>query len=460
MAAPILHIGNKNYSSWSLRPWLALKWGGIAFEEHKIMLGGEGYGRAQIKDVVAVSPSGRVPALEIGGTTINESLAICEWAAEQKPELWPSDPLARAEARAAASEMHAGFVALRMAMSMNLRRRVEPEPAWNDAVRADLERLYGLWGGLRAKYGKDGPWLFGKRSIADAMFAPVATRLRTYSVSGMPDAVQAYCQTIFDDAAFKEWEAAGVAETETIASTEALYTPGAQQPDGPNAWDEGVRAVREFFSKPGPAPAKPPQTFAEKATALLSVRRREATVGVVALLGLFIAGSVFAKGADHRDVMSEIDRADREQQEKMRAVGESSGAFLAETRARPGVEVFPSGLMIERRTRGSNQRLPKPTRDAVVLVHYEGKLADGSVFDSSFRRGQPAQFSLSEVVPGFSEAIQQMRPGDEIIATLPASIAYGADGMPPVIPPNAALQFRLQLLAFQGSDGQIYQAPQ
>jgi glutathione S-transferase len=220
MAAPVLHIGNKNYSSWSMRPWLALKWGGIPFAEHIIALGGEGYGQSQIKEVRAVSPSGRVPALHLGDTVIYESLAICEWAAEQTPGLWPADALTRAEARAAASEMHAGFAAVRRDMSMNVRRRLEREPQWGADTRQDLERLFALWGGLRARFG--GPFLFGERSIADAMFAPVATRLRTYKVSA-PEHAQAYCAAIFADAAFQDWERAAEAETWVIEESEALY---------------------------------------------------------------------------------------------------------------------------------------------------------------------------------------------------------------------------------------------
>ncbi len=123
MTTPVLHIGNKNYSSWSMRPWLALKWGGIPFEEHVIRLGVEGYGQSAIREVREVSPSGRVPALHVDGVVIHESLAICEWAAEQAPSLWPKAPLVRAQARALASEMHAGFGAVRRDMSMNLRRR-------------------------------------------------------------------------------------------------------------------------------------------------------------------------------------------------------------------------------------------------------------------------------------------------------------------------------------------------
>jgi glutathione S-transferase len=222
MGAPVLFIGNKNYSSWSLRPWLALKWGAIPFEERIIPLGGEGYGRSQIKEVRAVSPSGRVPALHVGDGVVYESLAICEWAAEQAPSLWPADPIARAQARSAASEMHAGFFALRRDMSMNLRRRLEVEQDWPSDTREDLAQLFALWGDLRARFGGDGPFLFGQRSIADAMFAPVATRLRTYKVSA-PQAAQAYCATIFADSAFQEWERAAEAETWTIEQTEKLY---------------------------------------------------------------------------------------------------------------------------------------------------------------------------------------------------------------------------------------------
>lgn len=222
MPAPVLHIGNKNYSSWSMRPWLALKWGGVPFEEHIIPLGGEGYGRSQIKEVRAVSPTGRVPALHVGDVVIYESLAICEWAGEQTPSLWPSDPLVRGEARAAACEMHAGFAAIRRDMSCNVRRRLEKQPDWPADTREDLDRLYALWGGLRARFGGDGEFLFGPRSIADAMFAPVCTRLRTYKVDA-PDIAVAYCAAIFADPVFQEWERAAIAEPWIIEQTEALY---------------------------------------------------------------------------------------------------------------------------------------------------------------------------------------------------------------------------------------------
>jgi glutathione S-transferase len=220
MSGPVLYIGNKNYSSWSMRPWLALKWGGIDFAERVIPLGGEGYGHSQIKEVRDVSPSGRVPSLHVDGVVIYESLAICEWAAEQAPGLWPNDPLTRAQARAAASEMHAGFAALRRDMSMNVRRRVASAPAWPDDTQADLEQLSALWERLYAAFG--GPFLFGARSLADAMFAPVATRLRTYGVKFTPPA-ERFCEAIFSDAAFLEWERSAESEIWTIEQTEALY---------------------------------------------------------------------------------------------------------------------------------------------------------------------------------------------------------------------------------------------
>ncbi len=220
MAAPILYIGNKNYSSWSMRPWLALTWGGVAFEERMVRLGGEGYGRSQIKEVRAVSPNGRLPALHVAGAIVYESLAICEWAGEQAPTLWPADALARAEARSVAAEMHAGFNALRRDMSMNIRRRLPQAPNWPGDTRADLDQLDAIWSKLLRRFG--GPFLFGQRTIADAMFAPVATRLRTYAVEISPQA-QSYCAAIFDDAAFQDWERQALAEIWTIEQTEALY---------------------------------------------------------------------------------------------------------------------------------------------------------------------------------------------------------------------------------------------
>jgi glutathione S-transferase len=220
MADVILYIGNKNYSSWSLRAWLALRWGGIAFEERLLRLGGEGYGKGRIAEVRAVSPTGCVPALQVGETVVWESLAIAEWAAERAPSLWPTDPEARARARSVSAEIHSGFAAVRRDMSMNLRRRVAARD-WPADTRADLVRIEALWRDCLERSG--GPWLFGARSIADAFYAPVVGRFRSYGVSLAPD-LQAYAATVWADAAVGEWDEAARAEPWSIPSTDALYT--------------------------------------------------------------------------------------------------------------------------------------------------------------------------------------------------------------------------------------------
>lgn len=222
MSRPTLYIGNKNYSSWSMRPWLALKWAGIAFEEKVLPLGGPGYGKSKIPEILDASPSGRVPALHVDGFVIWDSLAICEWAAEQKPEahLWPNGGHARAICRSAAAEMHSGFAALRRDAAMNVRRRTNARN-WPDDTRGDIVRVQELWGSVRDQFGGAGPYLFGARSIADAFFAPVCTRFRTYGVK-LDDVSQDYCNTIFLDPAFQEWERAAQAETWTIPEADAL----------------------------------------------------------------------------------------------------------------------------------------------------------------------------------------------------------------------------------------------
>jgi glutathione S-transferase len=203
-----------------MRPWLVLKWAKIAFDEVVIPLGGDGYGKAQMASVRAISPSGRVPALALGTTTIWDSLAIAEWAAETVPGLWPSDPLTRAVCRAVTAEMHSGLAAMRRDLPMNVRRRTSPRD-WPADTRADLLRVEEMWTACRERFGAGGPFLFGERTIADAFYAPVATRLRTYGVPTSAVAA-AYCATIFADSAFQEWQAAGASETWTIPSTEAM----------------------------------------------------------------------------------------------------------------------------------------------------------------------------------------------------------------------------------------------
>jgi glutathione S-transferase len=218
---PILYVGNKNYSSWSLRPWLALTWSGIPFETRAIALGGEGYGQARSASVLAISPSGRVPALHLGQTVVWDSLAISEWAAENAPgaHLWPANPERRAVCRAATCEMHSGFAAIRNSLPCNIRRRAEPRVPSRisgEDVRHELTRLEALWNDLRARFGGGGPYLFGSRpTIADAFYAPVATRLRTYGVI-LEGAAQTYARAILTDPAFLAWEKDAIAETWTM----------------------------------------------------------------------------------------------------------------------------------------------------------------------------------------------------------------------------------------------------
>ncbi|MBI2395762.1 MAG: glutathione S-transferase family protein [Deltaproteobacteria bacterium] len=219
---PVLYIGNKNYSSWSLRPWLALTWAGIAFEERVIPLGGPGYGRGRIAEIRAVSPTGRVPALDLGELVIWDSLSICEWAAETAPSagLWPTDAAARAICRSVVCEMHSGFGAMRRDLSMNLRRRTTPKE-WPNDTADDLARVDELWRATRARFGGGGPFLVGARTIADAFYAPVVTRLRTYGVPLSPEAA-AYSAAVLADPAFRAWEAAAEAETWTMPGIDAL----------------------------------------------------------------------------------------------------------------------------------------------------------------------------------------------------------------------------------------------
>ncbi|MCB9731797.1 MAG: glutathione S-transferase family protein [Deltaproteobacteria bacterium] len=219
---PKLWIGNRNYSSWSLRPWLVLRWGGIDFEEEVIPLGEDGYGAGKIAAVRAVSPTGRVPVLHLGGDVVVwDSLAISEWAAERAPGLWPEDEAARAVARSVTAEMHSGYGALRRDLSMNIRRRVA-EPAWPEDTREDIARVTGLWEELRGRYGAGGPWLFGARSVADAFFAPVVTRFRTYGVP-MEGVVAAYAEVVLGDPDFRAWEGEAEREVWVIGGTDGLW---------------------------------------------------------------------------------------------------------------------------------------------------------------------------------------------------------------------------------------------
>jgi glutathione S-transferase len=217
-----LYIGNKNYSSWSMRPWLALRWAGIAFKEDVRPIGVEEAMKGRAAHIVEISPTGKVPALHTGGIVITDSLAISEWASEQVPALWPADAAARALARAAVAEMHSGFPALRRELAMNLKRRLQSAPHVSAEAERDLARIFTLWTGLRRDYGAGGPFLFGARTIADAFYAPVASRLRTYAIA-CPAQVASYCAAIFADADYQHWESAARQEQWTIPATDGLF---------------------------------------------------------------------------------------------------------------------------------------------------------------------------------------------------------------------------------------------
>jgi glutathione S-transferase len=212
-----LVIGNKNYSSWSMRPWMALKGGHIPFNEIVIPL----YtGEADKKRILSFTQSGKVPALIDGDITVWDSLAIIEYAAERFPDarLWPADRAARAHARSISAEMHSGFVALRTECGMNIHRPVGAKPL-SDAAKADVTRIQRIWTECRDRYGGEGPFLFGAFTAADAMFAPVVHRLRIYAVEVMPP-VRAYMETMQAHPAFREWTEAALAETMVIERLE------------------------------------------------------------------------------------------------------------------------------------------------------------------------------------------------------------------------------------------------
>jgi glutathione S-transferase len=205
-----LVIGNKNYSSWSMRPWVALKGAGIAFEEVLIPL----YtGPADKARIFAYAGSGKVPALVDGDITVWDSLAIIEYAAEKFPEagLWPADRAARAHARSISAEMHSGFQAMRNEYGMNLHRPVGSKAA-SDAALADVARVSKIWTDCRARYASGGSYLFGAFTGADAMYAPVVHRFLTYAIP-VEGPVQDYLTTMQANPAFAEWTAAGLAET-------------------------------------------------------------------------------------------------------------------------------------------------------------------------------------------------------------------------------------------------------
>ncbi len=200
----LLVVGNKNYSSWSLRAWLAMMVLGIPFRELRIPL----YGAGSKEKVLQHSPAGKVPCLVDGETRVWDSLAILEYLAERHPGMWPADAAQRARARSISAEMHSGFPNLRQHMCMNVRRR-HPGKGRTPEVLAEIRRIVEIWGERR------GPFLFGPFCAADAMYAPVVLRFRTYEVE-LPPACRAYADAVLALPALQEWNRDAERETESL----------------------------------------------------------------------------------------------------------------------------------------------------------------------------------------------------------------------------------------------------
>jgi glutathione S-transferase len=227
-----LYIGNRNYSSWSLRGWLAVKLSGEAFEETEVSLAGKGPNPAN----TAFSPSGLVPCLHDGDVVVWDSYAIADYLAERHPGMWPADPAARAWARSIAAEMHSGFSALCNEMAMCIRERVDVRP-WSAALSADVARISRIFDDTRRRFGTGGDFLCGTFSIADCFYAPVAFRFQTYAVSPAGSA-GAYVEALLAHRWLREWEAAALAESTVIEADEPrviyrdkLAQPGAASDD-------------------------------------------------------------------------------------------------------------------------------------------------------------------------------------------------------------------------------------
>jgi len=226
-----LVIGNKNYSSWSLRAWLYLRQGAIAFEEIRIPLFTESDWRAELR---RYTPAGRVPVLLDGKHSVWDTQAIFEYLLEREPQAvgWPADARARAVARSVSAEMHSGFLAIRDELPQNLRARRPRAPGeLSEACRREIERIEEIWTTCRRGHGDGGPWLFGAFSIADVMFAPVALRFLTYAVPVGPDA-EDFIRAVEGLPAVQDWIRESEAEPERLPFIDNLL-PASQTPLAP-----------------------------------------------------------------------------------------------------------------------------------------------------------------------------------------------------------------------------------
>jgi len=212
-----LLLGNKNYSSWSVRPWVVLKHLAVPFEERVIPLDQP----TTAEEIRKYSPSGRLPLLIDGETTVWDSLAICEYLHELFPDrkLWPADSKARATARAISAEMHSGFAAVRQNLPMKFRESF-PNTGLQPEVKAEVSRILEIWNDCRRRFGAGGPFLFGAFTIADAMYAPVVSRFKTYAVP-LEGSAADYAETIWKLPPMQEWLADARAETHRMARYEA-----------------------------------------------------------------------------------------------------------------------------------------------------------------------------------------------------------------------------------------------
>jgi glutathione S-transferase len=217
-----LYIGNKNYSSWSLRPWVLMKTAGIPFREERIPL----YQEGSRERILEKSPSGKVPCLHDGERVVWDSLAIAEYLAERHPGLWPEDATARSWSRSVSAEMHSGFARLRDEFGMNVRLRWKKSPS--PEVAAEIARIVALWRDGHERFGRGGAFPCGAFGIVDAFWCPVAFRFQTYGIA-LEGAADAYLQTLLALPAMQEWAADSAREKERIATVDPPDLQAQQQ---------------------------------------------------------------------------------------------------------------------------------------------------------------------------------------------------------------------------------------